>query len=386
MGAILAPLLYAQSDSLAVIRFLQKEVRRLTAFRGRGHGTADAARTVRYITQRFRKMGYGVRVDTFPLSVYRLTEARVWVSADGRRWQKLRLGHDFVPAGFSKPIEGRWRVDTSAPQPDAAWLTHMPLSQALRQARQGGAALLLLPQSKLIATVATASIAPSVIYIRDTLPVPAFVKVQLRGRLIQTIGWNVSAHLKGQKSDSAWVIGAHYDHLGRIGRATFWGANDNASGVACLLALADRMKKAPTPPYDVWFVAFGAEELGLVGSQAWVQRPPYPLQRLRGMLNFDLMGFGEKGLAVVGGADQPDFWQRIDSLRKACGWDPPLLLRPNAPNSDHYPFREKGVPALFFYLEGGPGYYHDIYDRPGTLTWVGAYPFLRWMQTLLQMP
>lgn len=247
--------------------------------------------------------------------------------------------------------------------------------------------MLLVSRPKLMATVSAGQAALPVLYVRDTLKSPAFIRVRLRAEQFRTIGWNVSARLPGQRSDSAWVVGAHYDHLGYIGRAIFYGANDNASGVAMLLLLAEKMKRFPAlPPYDIWFVAFGAEELGLIGSQHWVRQPPYPLERLRGMLNFDLMGFGEKGVAVVGAADQPAFWQRIDSVRSSPGWNPPLLLRPNAPNSDHYPFREKGVPALFFYLEGGPGFYHDIYDKAETLSWAAAVPFLRWMEAVLRLP
>lgn len=208
----------------------------------------------------------------------------------------------------------------------------------------------------------------------------------MEGQALSTYGENILVRRKGLRADSAWVIGAHYDHLGRMGSATFWGANDNASGTAFLLALAERLTRQDSLPYDVWLVAFDAEELGLVGSQVWVTQPPYPLERLRGMLNFDLLGFGEKGVAVVGGSDQPDFWSRIDRLREKTGWNPPLLVRPTAPNSDHYPFRLKGVPALFFYLQGGPGYYHDIHDKPRTLTWAGTYPLLLWIEYILHSP
>jgi len=132
------------------------------------------------------------------------------------------------------------------------------------------------------------------------------------------------------------------------------------------------------------FVGFGGEEAGLLGAYYFVGRHAAELRYLKGMLNFDLVGFGEKGIAVVGAADQADFWARAVRHRPEDLAEVPYLLRPNAPNSDHYPFREKGYPALFFYLQGGPGYYHDPLDRPETLSWQGAYGLLRWVEGILR--
>ncbi|MCX8112997.1 MAG: M28 family peptidase [Bacteroidia bacterium] len=373
------------TDSLRTLQQLKARAARLSAFKGRAHGTPYAAKATRYLARTFQKMGYVVRVDTFPLVVYRIISAHLSVSSDGRHWRALRLGRDFVPSGSCPPIRGSWQVDT-ARRKGYAWRTLNFSPEVSVRAQREGIPLILIPRPKLIATVSTKSELQPILYIRDTLPSFSHVRLEVKGRLEQTIGWNVSARRKGDSSDSAWVIGAHYDHLGYIGNAVFWGGNDNSSGVAMLLVLAERLSRSAPPPYDVWFVAFGAEELGLIGSQWWVNHPPYPLRRLRGMLNLDLMGFGEKGVAVVGAADQPAFWQRVDHIRRVQGWDVPLHLRPMAPNSDQYPFYLAGVPALFFYLEGGPGYYHDVYDRPETLSWHAAYPFLRWIASVLSLP
>ncbi|MCS7153779.1 MAG: M28 family metallopeptidase, partial [Bacteroidia bacterium] len=376
----------SREDSLRTIWQLRRDVRRLSALKGRAHGTPYAAKAVQYIVRRFRRAGYStIIVDTFPLQVYRLTKVQAWISTDGKHWRKLRLGKDFIAAGHSPPLKGTWQVDTFA-RPGSAWKIPLLSSEQLLLARQKQVPILVLPTPKLTATIASEVAFPAVIQVRSTLPDFSYLRLTIESQSLHTLGWNVAALLKGLSSDSAWVVGAHYDHLGFIGQVTFPGANDNSSGVAMLLTLAHRMKAASPPPYDVWFVAFGAEELGLVGSRWWVQHPPYPLERMRGMLNFDLMGFGEKGIAIVGAADQPALWQRVDSVRTALGWNPPLLRRSMAANSDQFSFYEKGVPALFFYLEGGPGYYHDIYDRPQTLSWHGAYPFLRWIEEVLRLP
>ncbi|MCS7298233.1 MAG: M28 family peptidase [Bacteroidia bacterium] len=362
-------------------------MKRLCRFKGRGHGTPYAKRTVNYLYRRFKEIGLEVRIDTFPLSVYRLKSVRVEVSSDKRKWRRLIEGEEFIPWSGSPSLRGSWQIDT-LPVKNGAWITRLSLSQSLPEALEKQVALLVLLLPRLTASVSMQKGPLPVIFIRDSLPFYRYVRVNLKGSLRQTQGWNVSARLAGRSSDSAWVVGAHYDHLGFMRRAVFWGANDNASGVAFLLALATLLRQiGEKPPYDVWFVAFGAEELGLLGSQAWVAHPPLPLSRLRGMLNFDLVGFGEKGVAVVGAPDHPHLWQQIDSLRLDIGWQfPSLLLRPMTPNSDQYPFHQKGVPSLFLYLEGGPGFYHDIHDRPETLSWWGAYSLMRWVQAVLFLP
>ncbi len=367
-------LLWAQADdSLATLRLLQREVIQLCHYAGRGYVRQGAARAAQYLAKRFRALGYCVKGDTFAFPIRLVRQAKLtW---DGK---PAHLGVDFWPDAGSPSIRGIWPLD-SVPRPGAAWL--VPESLSLRKALQLGqraqVALLVCPQPKVNAAYAQKPLPIPVLYVRGQ---PSALRLSLRLQVhSQTVqAYNVMAYpCSDPKPD--WIVGAHYDHLGAVGRTVFWGANDNASGVAVLLALAQRLKGA-----SVWFVAFGAEEVGLLGSFYFVERHASDLSGLHGMLNLDLMGFGEKGVAVVGGADQPHFWARVDSVRQVVGWQGEILLRPNAPNSDHYPFRLKGFPALFFYLMGGPGYYHDPLDRPKTLSWQGAYPFLRWLEALLR--
>lgn len=373
-------------DSLEVIRLLRRESERLCLLRGRAEGTPYARKAAFYIARRFRQMGYTVRIDTFSTKLYRLTRVKVWISSDGRRWVRLREGKDFVPWGGSPSIRGEWTVDTTF-RADCACFTSRSRDEALPQARTAHCPVLIFSRSKLIATVSREKGAFPIIYLKDSIAFPKRIRIRIHGAPVQALSRNVSAYLRGLSSDSAWVVGAHYDHIGYLGRATFWGGNDNSSGTAFLLALADQLRKAPQPPpYDVWIVAFGAEEWGLLGSFHWTKYPPYPLEQLRGMLNFDMVGCGEKGVAVVGAKDQSHFWSRIDSARSLYSERLPVSLHPISSNSDHYPFYEKGVPALFFYLEGGPGFYHDIYDRPESLNWMRAYDLLRWIRDVLYQP
>ncbi|GIV25378.1 MAG: hypothetical protein KatS3mg026_1070 [Bacteroidia bacterium] len=374
------------TDSVEAVRFLRREVRRLCRFEGRAPLTPGGRKAEAYLLKRLRQMGYSPQTQRVPLSVYRLTHAEAQ-ALTARGWTRWKLGEDFLPSAGCPPLQGEWPVDTLPREGYAWWVPEPhPLTKVRQLAREHGVALVLYPTPRLTGSIAPEPDSVAVVYRRGELQRPQQVRLRIQGRLEWGTAANVWVKRPGQRADSAWVVGAHYDHLGRVGSLTFWGANDNASGTALLLLLAQRLVQKPPPPYDVYLVAFTAEELGLIGSQAWVASPPYPLARVRGMINLDLVGFGEKGVAVVGGSDQPAFWERLDRLRVQQGWNVPLLVRPNAPNSDHYPFREKGVPAVFFYLQGGPGYYHDGQDRPATLTWTGAYPLLRWIEEVLYLP
>jgi Zn-dependent M28 family amino/carboxypeptidase len=182
---------------------------------------------------------------------------------------------------------------------------------------------------------------------------------------------NVAGLVRGlAKPDSFLVVCAHYDHLGRFGRAYFPGANDNASGVALMLELARRIAANPLP-YSVLFIAFSGEEAGLLGSSYMVENPLVPLSRIRFLFNIDLMGFGEKGATIVNATLHPEEYSRLQEINAASKFLPELKARGKAANSDHFPFSEKGVPSFFMYQMGGPGYYHDVQDEPESLSLKG---------------
>lgn len=168
--------------------------------------------------------------------------------------------------------------------------------------------------------------------------------------------------------DSFIVISAHYDHLGRMGwDALFYGASDNASGTACMEWLAAYYAQHPQR-YSMLFIAFSGEEAGLKGSSFFVAHPLVPLERMRFLVNLDIMGNAEQGVTVVNATEYPKEFSLLQALNKKNSYLPEIRSRGKAANSDHYPFSEAGVPAFFLYSNGGPGFYHDIFDRPGTVT------------------
>ncbi|MDJ0367146.1 VanZ family protein [Hymenobacter sp. H14-R3] len=194
---------------------------------------------------------------------------------------------------------------------------------------------------------------------------------------------NLAAIVRGSaQPDSFLVVSAHYDHLGMMGRKTYFpGANDNASGVALLLELAAHYARPENrPACSVVFLLFGAEEAGLVGSTYFVQHPLVPLARIKFLLNLDLLGTGEDGATVVNGRVHEAAFRQFTALNDAHHYLPRLTARGRAANSDHFPFSEAGVPAFFLYTRGGSLAYHDVNDRPAALSlagFAGAYGLAR---------
>jgi hypothetical protein len=179
---------------------------------------------------------------------------------------------------------------------------------------------------------------------------------------------NVITWVKGaQYPDSFIVFSAHYDHLGQMGKNIYLpGANDNASGCAMLLSLAQYYSKNP-PACSIAFMAFGAEEAGLLGSGYYVEHPLFPLNQIKFLINLDLLGTGEEGITIVNGSIYKTEFDELLKLNNQKNYLPLIKPRGKAANSDHYYFTEKGVKSFFIYTLGGIKAYHDIYDRPETL-------------------
>ena len=175
---------------------------------------------------------------------------------------------------------------------------------------------------------------------------------------------NVMGYLPATKpTKKTLLVSAHYDHLGRMGSACYFpGANDNASGTAMLVELAFRLKEKKKRKYNVLFVAFAGEEVGLLGSAYMVKHSPVPLTDIRFLLNLDIMGSGEEGITAVNATLFPKEFKRLQKLNKKLHAVSAVKPRGPAANSDHYFFTEAGVPAFFIYTMGPNKHYHDIFD------------------------
>jgi len=178
---------------------------------------------------------------------------------------------------------------------------------------------------------------------------------------------NVIGCIKGKnKKAKAIVFTAHYDHLGRMGSDTYFpGCNDNASGIAMLLNLA-KYYTENKPDQDIYFIAFAAEEAGLLGSQYYVSHPLFPLEKIRFLVNMDIMGTGGEGITVVNATKHEKEFDLLKKINEENDYLVAVKPRGEAANSDHYWFSQKGVPAFFIYTMGGSQAYHDVNDKFGS--------------------
>ena len=169
---------------------------------------------------------------------------------------------------------------------------------------------------------------------------------------------NVLAFLdKG--SDKTVVIGAHYDHLGLgeycnsryIGPpAIHNGADDNASGVALMLSLAQKLKeKEDELSYNYLFMAFSAEELGLLGSKAFVNTEVFRKHRIHYMLNFDMVGrLNEQNELGIFGSGTSSTWPKAFEQLDTAGFT--INRNPSGMgSSDHTSFYLNDIPVLHFF-------------------------------------
>lgn len=180
---------------------------------------------------------------------------------------------------------------------------------------------------------------------------------------------NVAAYLPGSTPDYV-VLGAHYDHLGLGGEHSLSpssvgkvhpGADDNASGVAAILEFARaRSARGEEPRHGLLFLAFAAEEIGLLGSGHWVDNPTLPLENAVAMLNFDMVGRIQNRKLYVGGVGTAGPF--ADLVEQAAS-EHELKVdksRSASSSSDHTSFSAKKIPVLFFFSG-----LHSDYHKPG---------------------
>ena len=163
---------------------------------------------------------------------------------------------------------------------------------------------------------------------------------------------NIGAVLPG--SDPALrnefvVYTAHYDHLGistpdASGDSIYNGFSDNAAGVAMLLAIAEAMRDSP-PARSVAFLFFTGEERGLLGSAYMASAPPLPLDRVAALINLDAGAPPAPPLSWrIAGGDAP-LGSLAAAVAERYGWS--AALSAASPNSDYWPFLQRGVPSIF---------------------------------------
>lgn len=177
------------------------------------------------------------------------------------------------------------------------------------------------------------------------------------------IGTNLIAYVPGKKADVI-VISAHYDHIGVINGDIYNGADDNASGVGGLLSIATHFSKNK-PEHTLIFAAFDAEESGLNGAKAFVEKPPLNFELIKFNVNMDMISRSDKKeLYAVGTYHYPILKSHAtttnSNIKILFGHDLPGTGKEDWTNqSDQGAFHAKKIPFLYFGVED-----HADYHRP----------------------
>ena len=176
---------------------------------------------------------------------------------------------------------------------------------------------------------------------------------------------------RGPQAEETIILGAHYDHLGFGGSGSLSftnnkeihnGADDNGSGTAVLIEAARQLTLRHTklpPARRILFIAFTAEESGLIGSERYVQDPLFPLSQTVAMLNLDMVGrLRQEQLTVYGTGTAVEYGPLIDRLGTKYAFS--IVKKPGGYGpSDHASFYQRGIPVLHFFTG-----LHKQYHRP----------------------
>ncbi len=194
---------------------------------------------------------------------------------------------------------------------------------------------------------------------------------------------NVIGFLNNRASQTV-IVGAHYDHVGLNKRGNpRCGADDNASGVAMMLELARFLTQRDNSSFNYLFIAFGAEELGMIGSSYFCEHPVIPMDEVAYMCNFDMVGrLGAEGNRITALAtetspqwnliyrDMPKFPFRIKPYKGPSSF------------SDQECFYKKKIP-IFYITTGLHADYHTYRDRPERINYTGMIPITKFAEEFI---
>lgn len=183
-------------------------------------------------------------------------------------------------------------------------------------------------------------------------------------------GINLIGRLEGRSERRlTQVVTAHYDHLGRVDGEIYNGADDNASGVAGMLAIAEYFARHQ-PLHDIIFVALDREEVGLAGAGEFVSNPPIAPEQVVFNLNLDMLARGDNGkLWASGAGHRPYLRPMVDAVAE----DAPVDLNMGYDGSvdgqddwsllsDHGPFHQAGIAYIYLGVEDHPDYHQPSDD------------------------
>lgn len=363
-------------------------------YQGRGYAEDGANKAGKWIAKEFTKIGadevvcqpFKLDINTFP--------GKMDVSIDGK---KLIPGVDFTVREFNPSLKGEFKLyyvdtlnynpdkifaDLSTPEYEGAFVVcdfmftykHPDDFKKLASKKECSNSGMLYtweaPLKFYKAYGETVKEKP-ILWVKPDFPTDAkTIKVNMENKFLKDYEcFNVIAKVEGNRHDSCYVFTAHYDHLGKLGKKTFYpGAHDNASGTAAIITLAAHYVQNK-PEYDMYFIAFSGEDANLRGSEWYAEHPIVPLTQIKYLFNLDMIADNNpEQYCEVSDEGMSGFalFEQINAEKK---YFKALDRHELDGNSDHYPFAQRNVPCIFFMNENGDAfkYYHTIYD-----TWENA--------------
>lgn len=384
-----------QAQNLTHYKQIVKELSS-AKYKGRGYAYDGANKAGKFIEKEFVKAGadevicqpFKLDINTFP--------GKMSFTVDGK---KLTPGVDFTLREFSPGVKGTFKLyhidtknydseklfaDLARPENKDVfvvcdfWFTYKhPADFARLQSKDGctNAGLIYTwtdPVLKFYKAYGEKVIDKPMLWAAASFPADAkSVTLDIENDFLKDYEcFNVIAKVEGRRHDACYVFTAHYDHLGVLGKKTYYpGAHDNASGTAAIITLAEHYAKN-RPEYDIYFIAFSGEDAYLRGSEWYAAHPTVPLEQIKYLFNLDMIGDNNPVQYCEVSDPGMEGFKLFEKINNDKRYFERLNRAELAGNSDHYPFAQRGVPCIFLENEGGDAfkYYHTVFD-----TWENSY-------------
>ena len=368
----------------------KKIVKELSAakYQGRGYAEDGANKAGKWIAKEFARIGvdevvcqpFKLDINTFP--------GKMKMSIDGKN---MVPGVDFTLREFNPSIKGDYPLyyidtlnydadkifaDLATPKYEGAMVVcdfmfsykHMADFKRLQSKECSNVGLIYTWEAPLKFYKAYGEVVREkpIIWVKPDFPKDAKrVKVNMENEFLENYEcFNVIAKVEGKKHDSCYVFTAHYDHLGKLGKKTYYpGAHDNASGTATIITLASHYAEH-TPEYDMYFIAFSGEDANLRGSEWYAEHPLTPLSEIKYLFNLDMIADNNPNQYCEVSDEGIAGYALFKQINEEKQYFKELDRSELADNSDHYPFAVRHVPCIFFMNEHGDAfkYYHTVYD------------------------
>ena len=380
-------------------------------YQGRGYAKDGANKAGKYLQKEFEKAGVDeVTLQPFKLNINTFC-GKMKMKADGK---KLRAGVDFSMREYSPGVYGTFPVyhvdtlnfdadrmfaDLSKPEYENClvscefWFTYRHREafsrlQKVGECANAGLIYTWAAPIKFFKAYGERVVDKPIIWVTpEAMEGVKTVHVEVDNHFLSDYEcFNVIAKVKGIRHDSCYVFTAHYDHLGNLGKKIFYaGANDNASGTAAIVTLAEYYAKN-RPPYDMYFIAFSGEDANLRGSTWYADHPIVPLQQIKYLFNIDMIGDNNPVQYCEVSDEGMRGFSLFEQINQRKHYFKDLHRGDLAANSDHYPFATRHVPCIFLENEEGDAfqYYHTIFDTYKTVRFDSYEPVFRLVRDFVE--